>query len=522
MATIRVIPAKQRVGSRTRKEEIPKTRVAAYCRVSTDTDEQATSYEAQIEHYTDYIGNHPGWTFAGIYADDGISGTNTKKREEFNRMIEDCKAGAIDMIITKSISRFARNTLDCLKYIRELKDLNIPVFFEKENINSMDAKGEVMLTIMASLAQQESQSISQNVRMGIQYRYQQGKVQVCTNRFLGYDKDKDGNLVINPQEAEVVKRIYREYLEGKSYYQIGKGLTRDGIRTAAGSDHWLASTLRKILTNEKYIGDALLQKTITTDFLTKKRVVNKGIVPQYYVENSHEAIIPRELYMQVREEMARRANMNTGPGKRRIYHGKYALSSRVYCGHCGDIFRRLVWQKHDKSKEAVWRCVSRVKKKNSGINCQARTVREEELHEVVIRAVNEALVTRDTFLPILKENIARALNNNNGSAIAELDARLEELQKELIRKTDAHQNTEELSQAIDELRDEKQSLLMEDANNKNLRDRIAELEAFLDAQETYVTEYSEQMVRTLIEKITVFDNYFTVEFKSGMETNVRI
>ena len=184
--------------------------------------------------------------------------------------------------------------------------------------------------------------------------------------------------------------------------------------------------------------------------------------------------------------------------------------------------RRRPRLRHDKSKEAVWRCVSRVKKKNSGINCQARTVREEELHEVVIRAVNEALVTRDTFLPILKENIARALNNNNGSAIAELDARLEELQKELIRKTDAHQNTEELSQAIDELRDEKQALLMEDANNKNLRDRIAELEAFLDAQETYVTEYSEQLVRTLIEKITVYDNYFTVEFKSGMETNVQI
>ncbi|MBQ9267985.1 MAG: recombinase family protein [Oscillospiraceae bacterium] len=329
MATVTMIPAKTKVGARAKSEEAPKLRVAAYCRVSTDTDEQATSYDAQIEHYTDYIGKHPGWELAGIYADDGISGTNTKKREEFNRLIDDCMAGRVDMVVTKSISRFARNTLDCLKYIRQLKDKNIAVFFEKEAINTLDAKGEVLLTIMASLAQQESQSLSQNVRLGLQYRYQQGKVQVCANRFLGYDKDEEGNLVINPAEAEVVKRIFREYLSGKSYYQIGKELTDDGIRTAAGSDYWLASTLKKILTNEKYIGDALLQKTVTTDFLNKKRVINKGIVPQYYVEGSHEAIIPRELFMQVQEEMVRRANLETGTGKRRTYSGKYPSSTTL-------------------------------------------------------------------------------------------------------------------------------------------------------------------------------------------------
>ena len=321
MATVRMIPARPAVGARKKTENAPKIRVAAYCRVSTDTDEQATSYDAQIEHYTDLIAKHPEWELAGIYADDGISGTNTKKREEFNRLIDDCMAGRVDMVISKSISRFARNTLDCLKYIRQLKEKNIAVFFEKEAINTLDAKGEVLLTIMASLAQQESQSLSQNVRLGLQYRYQQGKVQVCTNRFLGYDKDEEGNLVINPEEAEVVKRIYREYLEGKSYYAIGQGLTADGIRTAAGNDYWLASTLKKILTNEKYIGDALLQKTVTTDFLNKKRVVNKGIVPQYYVENSHEAIIPRDLFMQVKEEMVRRARLDTGTGKRRVYSG---------------------------------------------------------------------------------------------------------------------------------------------------------------------------------------------------------
>ena len=217
---VTVLPARPR---RTREvSDKQKLRVAAYCRVSTDSDEQATSYEVQIEHYTSYIQANPEWKLAGVYADDGITGTNTKMREQFNKMIADCMDGKIDMIITKSISRFARNTLDCLKYIRKLKEQDIPVFFEKENINSMDAKGEVMLTIMASLAQQESQSLSQNVKLGIQYRYQQGEVQVNHNRFLGYTKDENKRLVIVPEEAEIIKRIYREYLEGFSLNKIAK------------------------------------------------------------------------------------------------------------------------------------------------------------------------------------------------------------------------------------------------------------------------------------------------------------
>lgn len=191
-------------------------------------------------------------------------------------------AGNIDMVITKSISRFARNTLDCLQYIRQLKDKNIPVYFEKEAINTLDAKGEVLITIMASLAQQESQSMSQNIKLGLQYRYQQGKVQVNHNRFLGYTKDDNGHLIIDPEQAEIVKRIYREYLEGSSMDKIADGLMADGILTGAGKTKWHTSTINKILRNEKYMGDALLQKTYTTDFLTKKRIKNNGTVPQYY------------------------------------------------------------------------------------------------------------------------------------------------------------------------------------------------------------------------------------------------
>jgi len=220
--TVTLLPARKQSGFAKRDEENPKLRVAAYCRVSTDSDEQETSYEAQITHYTAYINSHPDWELAGIYADDGISGTNTKKREEFNRMIDDCMAGKIDKVITKSISRFARNTVDCLNYIRKLKDKNIPVYFEKENIDSLDSKGEIMLTIMASLAQQESQSLSQNVKLGLQYRYQQGEIQINCARFLGYTKNEKKKLIIVPEEAEVVKRIYREYLEGASMLKIAR------------------------------------------------------------------------------------------------------------------------------------------------------------------------------------------------------------------------------------------------------------------------------------------------------------
>ena len=519
MATVRMIPANPRGGGRKNESESHKIRVAAYCRVSTDTDEQATSYEAQIEHYTDYIEKHPGWELAGIYADDGISGTNTKKREEFNRLIEDCMAGKVDMVVTKSISRFARNTLDCLKYIRQLKDKNIAVFFEKEAINTLDAKGEVLLTIMASLAQQESQSLSQNVRLGLQYRYQQGKVQVCANRFLGYDKDEDGNLVINPEEAEVVKRIYREYLGGKSYYQIGKELSEDGIRTAAGNDYWLASTLKKILTNEKYIGDALLQKTVTTDFLNKKRVVNKGIVPQYYVEGSHEAIIPRELFMQVQEEMVRRARLKTGSGNRRVYSGKYALSSTIYCAHCGDIFQRTQWFIRDE-RLPVWRCACRLNRKKSKIDCPSRTLYESDLHAAVVQAINQVIAQKDDLMPGLKIAIEKALGSGNGTRVAEIDAQLEDLEKELLKRANAKQDYTDILEQLDAMRDAKQELLLEDANTAGVQRHLHEIEAFLETQQTDIEGYDENLVRRLLERVTVYDDHLTFEFKSGIEIDI--
>ena len=277
---ISIIPAKPAY-DRSIRPQMRTLRVAAYCRVSTLMEQQESSYEAQVQYYTEKIKSNPNWKLAGIYADDGKSATSTRKRADFQSMIDDCMAGKIDMVITKSISRFARTTLDCLKYLRQLKEKSIPVFFEKENINSMDSKGEVMLTIMASLAQQESQSLSQNVKLGLQYRYQQGEIQVNCNRFLGFSKDENKRLIVVPEEAEIIKRIYREYLEGASMLKIKRGLEADGILNGAGNEKWHTSNINQILRNEKYIGDALLQKTYTTDFLTKTRVKNHGVVPQY-------------------------------------------------------------------------------------------------------------------------------------------------------------------------------------------------------------------------------------------------
>lgn len=456
---------------------------------------------------------------AGIFADDGISGTNTKKREEFNRMIDECMAGNIDMIITKSISRFVRNTLDCLKYIRQLKDKNIPVFFEKENINTMDSKDGVMLTIMASLAQQESQSLSQNVKLGLQYRYQQGEIQVNCNRFLGYAKNEKKKLVIVPEEAEIVKRIYREYLEGASMIKIKRGLEADGILNGAGHEKWHTSNINQILRNEKYIGDALLQKTYTVDFLSKKRVANNGIVPQYYVENSHEPIIPRDLYMQVQEEMLRRANLHSGANrKKRVYSSKYALSSIVYCSKCGDIYRRIAWNNRGKHS-TVWRCCTRVEHGPGA--CAADTIQESELQNLVVRAINMALCKKDTMSENLQKNVEAVLTGADGIPLDEIDSRLEQLQKELLKVANAKGNYDSIADEIYHLREVKQNALVVNAEREGVKQRISEMQQFLAEQTQNITEYDEQLVRRLIEKITVYEEKVTVEFKSGTSVDVR-
>ena len=433
-------------------------------------------------------------------------------------MIDECMEGNIDLVITKSISRFARNTLDCLKYIRQLKDKNISVFFEKENINTMDAKGEVLLTIMASLAQQESQSLSQNVKLGLQYRYQQGKVQVNHNRFMGYTKDEEGNLIIVPEEAEIIKRIYREYLEGKSLAGIGRDLEKDGILTAAGKPRWRPETIKKILLNEKYIGDALLQKTFTVDFLTKKRVKNEGHVPQYYVENSHEAIIPKELFLQAQEELHRRNNIYTGADKnKRLYSSKYALSTITFCGDCGDIYRRVYWNIRGR-KEFVWRCVTRIEQGPE--TCKNRTVKEGDLYDAVMTAINRLLAGGDNMIRTLEENIHAVIGDTTEYKISEINVLLEEKQKEVISLANMGKDYDFLADEIDRLREKRQSLLVEDASLSGENERIDELIGFIRKNKYRTLLYDDTLVRKLIQNVTVYEDHFVVSFKSGIEIKI--
>lgn len=514
---VTVIPAKRRVGTQ-KEKEVKKKRVAAYCRVSTEMEEQESSYEVQIEHYTTFINTNPDWTLAGIYADDGISGTNTAKRDAFNQMIEDCKAGKIDMIITKSISRFSRNTVDCLKYIRELKDMNIAVFFEKENINSLDTKGEVLMTIMAALAQQESESLSANVRLGIQFRNQQGKVQVNHNRFLGYTKDEEGNLVIDPKEALVVQRIYSEYLDGASLLQIKRGLERDGILNGAHHAKWHESNIKQILTNEKYIGDALLQKTYTKSVLDKKRCKNDGQLPKYYVEGSHPPIIDKDAFLWVQAEMARRANI-IGQGKRRVYSSKYALSSVVRCGHCGDVYRRVRWNNRG-CRSTVWRCVSRVTA--GGPDCSSRTIREDDLHAAVVTAVNDVWRDRDTVAQAMKGITQAVVDSDTDGRLSEIDTMIKEKQQELLDAGRDEAKTDAVGKEIIRLREERQEVLSDAARQKGIQERVTELSNFLDTQTKAITEYSDALVRRLIDTITVYDEKLVFVFKSGITTTVEI
>ena len=330
---------------------------------------------------------------------------------------------------------------------------------------------------------------------------------------MGYTKDENGHLIIDSAQAEIVKRIYREYLQGASLKQIGVGLEADGILTAAGNAKWRPETIKKILQNEKYIGDALLQKTYTVDVLTKKRVKNNGIVPQYYVENDHEAIIPRDLYMQVQEEMLRRANLHSGKNrKKRVYSSKYALSSIVYCSKCGDIYRRIAWNNRGKHS-IVWRCISRVE--HGPGCCDAPTVTEKELQDAVVKAINKAIGGKDDMLEILEENIAMVFTLEDKSSIENINARLEELQKELLKRANAKQDYNDLADEIDRLREMKQKGLTEKAEREGLKQRIVEMQKFLTEQKEQIEEYDEFLVRRMVEKITVCDDKLMVEFKSG-------
>ncbi|MDO4300082.1 MAG: recombinase family protein [Clostridia bacterium] len=373
--------------------------MAAYCRVSTDREEQLLSYENQLRYYKNYIESNPNYEFAGLYADEGITATNTKKRDNFNRMIVDCRNGKIDMIITKSISRFARNTLDCLNYVRELKSFGIGIIFEKEGVNTLEGSGEVLLTILASLAQDESRSISENSKWGIRRRFEAGEHKMATKRFMGYDRDKNGKLIINQRQARVVKRIYNEFLSGKTVDYIKRILEKEKVPKWDGTYKWEASTIQSMLKNEKYKGDAVLQKSYTADFLTKKRNKNKGEMQSYYIEDDHEAIINPKIWECVQLEMERRKKYLQKYGLNSYSHNteNNPFASKIICGNCNRPYSRKGWFGKNGKTRSIWQCSERYKVK--GIQgCTNRHTDEETLVKAFLMAWNTVLDNREACL----------------------------------------------------------------------------------------------------------------------------
>jgi len=535
---ISVIPSQPEY-DRSIKVQFKMLRVAAYCRVSTTLEQQETSYEAQVSYYTEKIQSNPNWKLAGIYADDGKSATNTKKRDDFNTMIDDCMAGKIDLVITKSVSRFARNTVDSLQNIRKLKEKNIGVIFEKEGVNTLDGTGELLITILSSQAQEESRNLSENTRWGLVRRFENGVISVNHNKFLGYTKDENGELVIVPEEAELVRRIFRLYLEGNSSIKIAKILKADGIKTVTGMDTWQPSVLDQMLRNEKYMGDALLQKTYTVDFLSKKRVKNQGIVPQYYIEDNHEAIIPRELFYRAQEEKARRAAIYKPSAEKKTktekskYSSKYSLSDIMICGECGQPYRRQTWSKYGQ-KSAVWRCDNRLK--NGTKNCKhSPTLKEQPLYEAIMTAINSVVENQGEFVGAFRENVIRVIGSYSTRHIpSEYDEQIEKLQGEMLtlieenaKKGSVNENFDEqyhnIAERIRDLKLKKLKLTQENRLAETFSQRIDDVDHCLKDSTCTVGGYDDELVRRLLQSIKVIsEDKLEIQFKSGIVMEQRV
>ena len=514
---VRVIPATKKLteaGSSRRGKQ----RVAAYCRVSTDSEEQLNSYEAQKAYYTQKIEENPDWELAGIFADKGLSGTSMKKRDDFKRMIAACKRGRIDTILTKSLSRFARNTVDCLDTIRMLRARGIGVIFEKENINTLTESSEFLITLFSGFAQAESESLSENIIRGKMMSMQAGHVPFQYKKLLGYRKGPDGKPEIDPQEAETVRRIYRRYLDGCSLPQIQRELEADHVPTAQAVQRWSYQVIRNILTNERYIGDAMLGKTFVTDCISKRVKKNNGERGQSYVENNHPAIIPRELFYRVQEEMTRRASkrkvmQKTGKTELGKYSAKYALSELLVCGECGMPYKRVTWARNGK-KRIEWRCVSRLEFGTKYCHILP-TLDEEKLHRAIQDAINEFAQAGTEVKEDLLAFTAMAWGGGaEGISLMDLRQKLKDItaqQALLLEQVLANMGDDILNAQLKAMMEEKQAIQEQIAaaeqsqtHNAALVSRMAELRAWMEQLEVN-QEYSDEQARIAVERITVAD-----------------
>lgn len=509
-------------------------RVAAYCRVSTDREEQEHSFETQKAMYTEMIMMKPTWQMAGIYADEGITGTVAKKRPGFMKMIEDCRKGKIDMIVTKSVSRFSRNNLDCLMYVRELKQLGIPIIFEKEGINTIQVSSELLLTLFGALSQAESESISMNVKLGIRQSLKNGNVRFSYKTFLGYRKGADGQPEIVPEQADIVRRIYNDFLAGATYLEIAKRLTEEHVPTMGGGNRWFSERIKSILKNEKYKGDALLQKTYITDPISKRVKKNNGELPMYYVENSHPAIIERRIFDRVQEEIARRA------GKKKVkqtgtktelgrYSGKYALTELLYCGECGTPYRRCTWSRNGK-KKIVWRCVSRLdygKKycKNSP------SVEESRLHNAIAAAITKKANSEEINIGGIMDHIESFGSQRDTDGIIQRQRRISEIEKvigDLARLNSDEAQSGELDYKFSELYAELYSVKdeleeMQSGASALDGDMLNEMREVVTGLKNHPVEYDDKVVRQLIDCIKVMSaDTIKICFKDGTVTETAL
>ena len=526
--TVIFIPAKPEVVRASKRQ----LRVAAYCRVSTDDEEQLTSYEAQKNYYTDKIMTNKEWTMAGIFADEGITGTSARKRPEFLRMIRQCKQGKIDIVLTKSISRFARNTVDCLNYVRALKELGIAVIFEKENMNTLEIDSEILITMLGAFAQSESESISANVRWGIRQAMKEGKATIQYKYLYGYRKGDDGKPEIIPNQAEVVRKIYGLFLSGTPVRGIQEYLNANSVPNINGEPKWARSAIDSILTNEKYCGDVLLQKTYIDDCINKKVKKNTGQLPMYLVQNHHEGIISRETFDAAQAELSRR-NAGRSPSKKNAptgrsrYSSKYALSDRMYCGECGTRYQRCTWRNRDGSKRIVWRCVSRVDYGNKYCH-DSPTLDEEPLHRAILAAINSVVKDKGNIVYNLKAAMEKELAPVAGQqlSLSEIDSQLEQLTTEFSKVlAEASESGDQAAYsnrfrdimqkqtALKAQRDEIQRMLAESGKTAA---HIEQCRQAADAAPSAITEWDEALIRQIVESVTVeTGNEIIVALRSG-------
>jgi DNA invertase Pin-like site-specific DNA recombinase len=501
--------------------------VAAYARVSTNHLEQEDSLERQTAHYTEKITGNPDWKFAGIYADPGITGTRADKRPEFQRLIADCRYGKVKRVLVKSISRFARNTVDALNYIRELKELGIGIFFENEQIDTLSTGGEVLITVLAAMAEQESRNMSTNIKWAFRKKFQDGEIMLNYKFFLGYTRDENKNLVIVPEEAKVVRRIYREFLSGKSLNDIAKGLTADGIATPAHKKQWRVTTVQGILTNEKYYGAAFLGKTCKMDVLSKKRIDSDEI---YYVENSHPAIIDKATWDIAQAEMKKRQEYRTGTktcnGK---YSSKYPFSKRLTCGECGLPLRRHA-QTIKRVYTRTWVCPTH---KLKGYDyCKQKYVTEEAVERAFVKALKELIGDIGDIKKILKGNIIESLDDSIPERLERVQIETEDLQTKMIELTRAkrsgiidydecNRKGMELAEKIRELNNERAELESRSADVLVAKNRITEILKTLE-EITPTEKFDGEMFLKLVDEVIIKDGTATFMFKVGINKKIKL